>query len=147
VANIRLHHLERLLRHPACPLCCAAAIESNRPFGVVTARRTLAMPAAVIVWPARAGMRVPDGLVATAGVGQEMSERITGHSGDSIAARDYREGDPMPSIHWAHTARRDTLVVRERPGAAAAPPQPPASNPACTATADDARTRPLGKVS
>lgn len=26
VANIRLSHLERLLRHPACPLCCAAAI-------------------------------------------------------------------------------------------------------------------------
>jgi hypothetical protein len=26
VPNIRLTHLERLLRHPACPLCCAAAI-------------------------------------------------------------------------------------------------------------------------
>jgi len=235
VANIRLHHLERLLRHPACPLCCAAAIaalafvlvsaralpllggilstlaiggigpwiaarsataliawdrrrcrvadtltatitwrsilpwwrphvslswrdaepeprspgspaamstaatidsarsvavmprrrgrfprvapaiESNWPFGVVTASRTLAMPAAVIVWPARAELRFPAGLVAAAGVGQEMSERITGSCGDSIGARDYRTGDSVRSIHWAHTARRDTLVVRERP--------------------------------
>lgn len=98
----------------------APAIESNRPFGVVTASRTLAMPAAVIVWPARAEMRIPAGLVAAAGVGQETSERITGSCGDSIGARDYREGDSMRSIHWAHTARRDTLVVRERPGAAAA---------------------------
>jgi uncharacterized protein (DUF58 family) len=240
VANIRLHHLERLLRHPACPLCCAAAIaalafvlvsaralpllggilatlaiggvgpwiavrsataliawdrrrcrvadtltatitwrsilpwwrphvslswrdaepgprslgspaavstaatidsarsvavvprrlgrfprvapaiESNQPFGVVTASRTLPMAVAVIVWPARAELRVPAGLVAVAGVGQEMSERITGYCGDSIGARDYRDGDSMRSIHWAHTARRDTLVVRERPGTAAA---------------------------
>ncbi|MBL6832441.1 MAG: DUF58 domain-containing protein, partial [Pirellulales bacterium] len=98
----------------------APAIESNQPFGVVTASRTLAMPAAVIVWPARGEMRVPAGLIAATGVGQEMSERITGSCGDSIGARDYRDGDSMRSIHWAHTARRDTLVVRERPGAAAA---------------------------
>lgn len=98
----------------------APAIESNQPFGVVIASRTLAMPAAVTVWPARAELRLPAGLVAAAGVGQEMSERITGSSGDSIGARDYRDGDSMRSIHWAHTARRDTLVVRERPGTAAA---------------------------
>lgn len=98
----------------------APAIESNQPFGVVTASRTLPMPVAVIVWPARAELRVPAGLVAATGVGQEMSERITGYCGDSIGARDYRDGDSMRSIHWAHTSRRDTLVVRERPGTAAA---------------------------
>jgi uncharacterized protein (DUF58 family) len=98
----------------------APAIESNQPFGVVTARRTLAMPAAVIVWPARANVRVPFGLVAAAGAGREMSERITGHCGDPIGVRDYRTGDSVRSIHWAHTARRDALVVRERPGTAGA---------------------------
>lgn len=98
----------------------APAIESNQPFGVVIASRTLAMPAVVTVWPARAELRLPAGLVAAAGVGQEMSERISGSCGDSIGARDYRNGDSMRSIHWAHTARRDKLVVRERPGAAAA---------------------------
>ncbi|MEX0670245.1 MAG: DUF58 domain-containing protein [Pirellulales bacterium] len=98
----------------------APAIETNQPFGVVTARRTLAMPAAVIVWPARADVRVPYGLVAAAGVGREMSERITGHFGDAIGARDYRAGDSVRSIHWAHTARRGVLVVRERPGTAGA---------------------------
>jgi len=98
----------------------APAIESSQPFGVVTARRSLALPAPVIVWPARAEMRMPAGLVTAAGIGREMSERVTGHTGDSIGARDYRAGDSMRSIHWAHTARRDAVVVRERPGAAAA---------------------------
>lgn len=98
----------------------APRLESNQPFGVVTARRAIAMPAPVIVWPARARMRVLAGLDAAAGMGRELSERISGHSGDSIGARDYRPGDSARSIHWAHTARRGELVVRERPGTAAA---------------------------
>ncbi len=98
----------------------APAIESSQPFGLVTARRTLAMPAPMIVWPARADVRVPFGIVAATGVGRETSVRIPGHSGDSIGVRDYRTGDSVRSIHWAHTARRGGLVVRERPGTAAA---------------------------
>jgi uncharacterized protein (DUF58 family) len=98
----------------------APALETSQPFGVVTARRAIPLPEPVIVWPAQAAVRVPAGLVTAAGVGRETSERITGHSGDPIGARDYRAGDSMRSIHWAHTARRDTLVVRERPGTAAA---------------------------
>ena len=98
----------------------APAIESSQPFGVVTARRTLATPAAVIVWPARSVVCMPFGLVAAAGGGREVSERIAGHSGDPIGVRDYRAGDSVRSIHWAHTARRDALVVRERPGTAGA---------------------------
>lgn len=98
----------------------APLLTSSQPFGVVTARRAGTMPEPVIVWPARARVRVPPGLVAAAGLGRETSERITGHSGDSIGARDYRSGDSVRSIHWAHTARRDALVVRERPGTAAA---------------------------
>lgn len=98
----------------------APVIESTQPFGVVTARRAVAVPEQVIVWPARDHVQMPAGLVAAAGSGREISERITGHSGDSIGARDYRTGDSVRSIHWAHTARRDTLVVRERPGTAAA---------------------------
>lgn len=96
------------------------ALESSQPLGVVTARRVIPMPEQVIVWPASAAVRMPAGLVAAAGTGRETSERITGHSGDAIGARDYRAGDSMRSIHWAHTARRDALVVRERPGTAAA---------------------------
>lgn len=95
-------------------------IESHEPFGVAAARRRVAMPAPVIVWPASATVRVPAGLVTAAGIGRETSERITGTMGDSIGARDYRAGDSMRSIHWAHTARRNMLVVRERPGTAAA---------------------------
>jgi len=98
----------------------APAIESSQPFGLCTARRTLAMPAPVLVWPARADVRAPFGIVAATGVGRETSVRIHGHSGDSIGACDYRPGDSVRLIHWAHTARRGALVVRERPGTAAA---------------------------
>jgi uncharacterized protein (DUF58 family) len=98
----------------------APAVESCQPFGVVRARRVIALTEEVIVWPAPARVRVPACLVATAGSGHELSERVSGHAADSSGARDYRVGDPMRSIHWAHTARRDTLIVRERVGAAAA---------------------------
>jgi uncharacterized protein (DUF58 family) len=98
----------------------APALESNQPFGVITARRPLAMPDSVVVWPERAQVCMPAGLAAAGGAGRDMSERITGQSGDLIGARDYRTGDSVRSIHWPHTARCDTLVVRERPGAASA---------------------------
>lgn len=98
----------------------APAVESCQPFGVVRARRVIALTEEVIVWPAPVSVGVPPCLVATAGSGDELSERVSGQAADSSGARDYRVGDPMRSIHWAHTARRDTLIVRERLGTAAA---------------------------
>ena len=83
VPNIRPHHLERFLRHPACPLCCAAAI-AGIAFLLVSARAlpllggilaTLAIggvgpwiavrsATAVIAWDRRR-CRVADTLTAT----------------------------------------------------------------------------------
>lgn len=95
-------------------------LESTQPFGIVTASREIAVSAPLIVWPARGIVRMPAVLAAVVGRGRETSERVNGHAGDAIGARDYRPGDSMRSIHWSHTARRDALIVRERPGTAAA---------------------------
>ncbi len=37
-----------------------------------------------------------------------------GGQGDLLGMRDYRVGDSIRHIHWAHTARMDSLVVCER---------------------------------
>ena len=37
-----------------------------------------------------------------------------GDEGDLISARAYRPGDSPRRIHWAHTSRRDMLIVSER---------------------------------
>ena len=41
-----------------------------------------------------------------------------GNEGDMIGVRSFREGDRLRSIHWAQTARRDSLIVSERQAAA-----------------------------
>jgi uncharacterized protein (DUF58 family) len=98
----------------------APRFSSDAPLGVLTAHRAAGMPECVIVWPERRSIRFPSGLAAGAGSGYELSERVAGMGGDVIGARDYRAGDSARSIHWAHTARRGNVVVRERPGRAAA---------------------------
>jgi uncharacterized protein (DUF58 family) len=37
-----------------------------------------------------------------------------GLDGDLLSARPYVQGDSLRRVHWAHTARRDTLIVCER---------------------------------
>jgi hypothetical protein len=37
-----------------------------------------------------------------------------GDEGDLVSARPYRPGDSPRRIHWAHTSRRDVLIVSER---------------------------------
>ncbi|MCA9226952.1 MAG: DUF58 domain-containing protein, partial [Planctomycetales bacterium] len=41
-----------------------------------------------------------------------------GNEGDMIGVRPFRDGDRLRSIHWAQTARRDSLIVTERQAAA-----------------------------
>ena len=98
----------------------APALATAQPFGLVTARRCIPITDHVVVWPAKAMIRFPAGLVAAAGMGRDPSDRVSGTGGDVTGAREYRPGDSARSIHWAHTARREAIIVRERPGTAAA---------------------------
>jgi uncharacterized protein (DUF58 family) len=99
---------------------CGPVIASDWPFGIVTARRPLAVDRPLVVRPLTAAVRFPAGSVAARRSGRDSSTALPGTAGDIIGVRDYRPGDPARSIHWPQTARRGELVVCERPGGAAA---------------------------
>jgi uncharacterized protein (DUF58 family) len=103
--------LERGL-FPRVPPC----VESNAPFGMVTARRPLRVETPLIVWPVISAIRFPAAVAAPRRHGRESSDGVPGSSGDVLGVRDYRAGDSARSIHWAQTARRDVVMVCERPG-------------------------------
>lgn len=91
-------------------------IESDVPFGLVVARRPLRIARRVVVWPVTVPIRFPAALVDPRRHGRESSDCVAGSSGDVLGVREYRAGDVARSIHWAQTARRDAVMVCERPG-------------------------------
>ena len=99
---------------------CGPVFTSDWPFGIVTARRPLAVDRPLVVRPLTTAVRFPAGSVAARRSGRDSSTALPGTAGDIMGVRDYRPGDPARSIHWPQTARRGELVVCERPGSAAA---------------------------
>ena len=92
------------------------SIRCDWPFGLVTARRGVRVSAPIIVRPASWHVPLPVAILAPARHGRHPSEGARGSGGDVLGVREYRRGDDPRSVHWVHTARRETLVVRERPG-------------------------------
>lgn len=93
------------------------AVESDAPFGLVRAWRALEVDRPIVVWPITVPVRFPAALVDAVRHGRELSDRVAGSAGDVLGVRPYRPGDTVRAIHWAHTARQDAVMVRERPGA------------------------------
>jgi uncharacterized protein (DUF58 family) len=116
-ANYRLELRPRLRgRYPrlAPQLTCAF------PFGMWTARRSLREVPAIVVRPRQVKI---SGLVEQTGQASHHlgnGSRSGGH-GDFLGLRDYRAGDSIRHIHWAHTAKLDALVVCERGAAEQSP--------------------------
>lgn len=85
------------------------------PFGIWTAKRPLTHAQPVTVWPmllsARGELEIVGKQLAETGGG----DRACSH-GDFMGVRDFRQGDSLRSIHWAQSARLDSLVVCERGG-------------------------------
>jgi uncharacterized protein (DUF58 family) len=84
------------------------------PFGVWTCYRRLEVSAPLIVWPHRVRLiDTPESNGApSVGIGAPSTQ--TGDEGDWMGVRPYRPGDALRQVHWAQTARRDSLVVFER---------------------------------
>ncbi|GER22701.1 membrane protein [Zafaria cholistanensis] len=88
-------------------------VESTDPFGL--ARRTVALgePSPLTVLgplPRVDAGQLPGlrgGMEGTAARGTASADS------DDAATREYREGDPMRRVHWATTARRGRLMVRQ----------------------------------
>lgn len=95
-------------------------LASDWPFGIATARRSLDVSRPLVVRPITSSVRFPSWMVAARGTGRDASVELPGQAGDVLGVREYRPGDSVRSIHWTQTARRDEVVVCERPGTAAA---------------------------
>ena len=70
-------------------------------------------PAAVLSLPAAVELEVPEGLLGGPGGGTTLKPRPGGGPGEDYDLRDYRPGDPMRSVHWKLSSKRDELVVKE----------------------------------
>lgn len=88
-------------------------IESHEPFGVAAARRRIAMPAPVIVWPASATVRVPAGPWRRRTAGWSRGPART----EEIAPADGARRRPARPIHPPPLRRSPWHPVRQRASA------------------------------
>ena len=100
-------------------------LSTSFPFGLFHKERDIDLPGEVVVWPKlapsvsvedyrlapqpRANARLAIG--AAAGMGRV----------EYASLREYRSGDDVRDVHWASTAKRGDLVVREFEGQASQP--------------------------
>ena len=91
-----------------------AAVETGFPFGIFRAQRTASVEGQLTVWPQTIRL---EGLPDTSAAQQtedQFSERRTGEFGDMMGTRPFRDGDSLRRVHWAQTARQQTMIVTER---------------------------------
>jgi len=84
------------------------------PFGIWKCERQLHVPSQLIVWPRIVKLSdIPERSGARQSSVGSASTQL-GNEGDWMGVRPYRPGDSLRQVHWAQTARRDSLVVFER---------------------------------
>lgn len=89
-------------------------IETDFPFGVITAARIVDSPRPLLVYPAFRPLtkcELPEGRRYHPGGVALASE--TGDSAEFIGNREYREGDNVRDIDWRATARLGMPIIRE----------------------------------
>ena len=93
----------------------AARIASSWPLGLWSARRPLAAPPELVVYPSPSALATSRG--AGGGVGElyDMLGAAQGYLQPS-ELREYRPGDELRLVHWKASARRGTLVIKEWEG-------------------------------
>jgi len=85
-------------------------VSSDFPFGLFRRTRFVAMPAALLVYPARRSGPAARG--GAGGGGQDETEsRRPGGAGDFLGLRPYTPGDPVRTVHWPNSARFGEPVV------------------------------------
>ncbi|MCH2202796.1 MAG: DUF58 domain-containing protein [Fuerstiella sp.] len=91
-----------------------AMVETGFPFGLYRAQKEAVVDGNIIVWPVTVRLKgVPDASDAKP-TEDEFSERRVGDFGDIMGTRPFRAGDSLRRVHWAQTARQQSLIVIER---------------------------------
>lgn len=97
-----------------CRVTCARMVDCLGLFALPVRRPA---PAAVLVLPTPAPPEdLPDLNSLNESAAEEGKQRIPN---GEYELRDYRVGDPLRSIHWKLSSKRDELIVREWQGSAA----------------------------
>ena len=89
-------------------------IATGFPLGLWTARRELKPEGELLVWPKTVALKDLPQLGGKSDSVVGATRDKAGYDGDVIGVRPFRDGDSLRSIHWAQTARRETLIVCER---------------------------------
>lgn len=89
------------------------SISSGDPFGLFSSPRTLAATSRVIVYPRTVPVdhfELPMGILSGGDAQRRRAQTITTNA---AGVREYAPGDAFNRIHWATTARRERLMVKE----------------------------------
>jgi hypothetical protein len=89
-------------------------LSNGFPFGLWQSEREVIVPVKLLVWPRTFTL---DGIPEVSGnrfAVTGMLQPKSGHDGEFIGIRPYRQGDSLRFIHWAQTARQNELIVCER---------------------------------
>ena len=70
-------------------------------------------PASLLSLPRPLELEVNEGLLGGRSEGATLRPRPGGGPGEDYDLRDYRPGDPLRSVHWKLSSKRDELVVKE----------------------------------
>ncbi|MGR2751465.1 DUF58 domain-containing protein [Agromyces arachidis] len=83
------------------------------PFGLARIDRAAGAARELVVTPRVTPLEPAAGVVASVDGAVHALQRRTHPNSDELIAREYRYGDPLRRVHWAATARRGELMVRE----------------------------------
>jgi uncharacterized protein (DUF58 family) len=90
----------------------AVRLTSRHPFGLLRFVRDVMLPTELVTYPSPHGA-APERSQALDRSGDQLAPQ--GRRGNAVAGlRAFRSGDSMADVHWKATARRGTVVVKER---------------------------------
>ena len=92
----------------------APIIATGFPFGIYHTSQPVDVSGQTVVHPKCTDLEgVPELEGTNFNIEGMMSDR-SGHDGDTIGVRNFRQGDTLRNIHWAKTAAKSRLIVREK---------------------------------
>lgn len=113
--------VEALAMHRGRSLVGPVTIRVEDPFGLLRIDRPVVPAEEVVVVPASTALSALDTGALAGAVSADEGRVGQGGSADDSELRPYRPGDPIRRVHWAQSARRGELHVRQT--AQAQPPE------------------------
>lgn len=92
----------------------AAEVETGFPFDLFRARKPVETDGRLTVWPLTVSLEGMPDASEFRQTEEQFSERRVGEFGEMMGTRSFRPGDSLRRVHWAQTARQQTMIVTER---------------------------------